>query len=81
MVIIRTNYDGQESPMQKKNTHTSFVEIDPLVPEKEIFEGFFFFTIYEYGGHLGHMTIIMLKKIISLYPKATKFGSKWPSSL
>ena len=35
MVIIRTNYDGQESPMQKKTT--SFVEIDPLVPEKEIF--------------------------------------------
>ena len=41
MVIIRTNYDGQESPMQKTK-QTSFVEIDPLVPEKEIFEGFFY---------------------------------------
>ena len=59
MVIIGTSYDGLESPMQKKKK-TSFVEIDPLVPEKEIFEGFF--TIYEYGGHLGHVTIIMLKK-------------------
>ena len=42
MVIIRTNYNGQESPMQKKR---SFVEIDPLVPEKEIFEVFFFYHI------------------------------------
>ena len=42
MVIIRTNYDGQESPMQKKTKQTSFVEINPLVPEKEIFEGLFY---------------------------------------
>ena len=45
MVIIRTNYNGQESPMQKKKQtkkNTSFVEIDPLVREKEIFEGFFY---------------------------------------
>ena len=35
----------------------SFVEIGSPVPEKKIFEGGF--TIYERGGHLGHVTSIM----------------------
>ena len=76
MVIIRTNYDGQESPMQKKKVSWRSTR---WFRGKRFLK--FFFTIYEYGGHLGHVTIIMLKNIISLYPKATKFGSKWPSSL
>ena len=33
---------------------TKLVEIGPLVPEKEMFEGFF--TIYGRSGHLGHAT-------------------------
>ena len=28
------------------------------------------FTIYGHGSHLGHVTSILLKKIISMYPKA-----------
>ena len=28
------------------------------------------FTIYGHGSHLGHVTRILLKKIISMYPKA-----------
>ena len=45
-------------------TH-SFVEIGLLVPEK-IFEGFF--TIYGQGGHLGHVTsIILIYIFISMY--------------
>ena len=44
----------------------SFVKIGPL--EKKIFE--VLFIIYRHGGHLGHVTRIMLKKIISLYLKA-----------
>ena len=31
---------------------SSFVAIDAIVPEKEILKGF---TIYEHGGHLGHV--------------------------
>ena len=46
----------------------SFVEIGPPVPEKKIFKGFL--TIYGRGGHLGHVTSIMLKIVISLYLKA-----------
>ena len=41
--------------------------IGPPVLEK-IFEGFF--TIYGHGGHLGHVTRILLKNFISLYLKA-----------
>ena len=43
------------------------MEIGPLVLEK-IFEGFF--TIYGHGGHLGHVTRILLQIFISLYLKA-----------
>ena len=43
------------------------MEIGPPVLEKTIFK---VFTIYRHGGHLGHVTSITLKKIISLYLKA-----------
>ena len=52
----------------------SFVEIGPLVPENKIFEGFF--TIYGHGGHLGHVTSIILIYLHFHVPKSlhTKFG-------
>ena len=34
----------------------SFIEINILVSEKKIYEGF---TIYGHGGHLGHVTCII----------------------
>ena len=37
--------------------HTSFVEIDSLVPEKKILK---VFTIYGHDGQLGHVTSIIL---------------------
>ena len=83
MVIIRTNYDGQESPMLKKNNNKKKKKQVSWRSTRWFRRKRFlkdFLTIYEYGGHLGHVTIIMLKKFISLYPKATKFGSKCPSS-
>ena len=51
----------------------SFVVIRLLVPEKKIFKGF---TIYGHGGHLGHVTSIMLINFNFLVPKSfrTKFG-------
>ena len=36
-----------------------FMEIGPLVPEKKMLKGF---TIYGGGGHLGHLTNIILKQ-------------------
>ena len=42
----------------------SFVEIDPVVPEK-ISKGF---TIYGHGGHLGHVTWIIYKHIDYPFP-------------
>ena len=55
-----------------------FVEISPLVPEKKIFEGFF--TIYWYGGNLGHLTNMPRTKFRSLYPRRLhiKFGFDRP---
>ena len=40
------------------------------------------FTIYEHGGHLGHVTRIMLTNFHFLVPESshTKFKSEWPSS-
>ena len=40
------------------------------------------FTIYGRGGHLGHVTSIMLINFHLLVPKSfhTKFGSEWHSS-
>ena len=57
---------------------SSFVEIDPPVPKK-IFKGF---TIYGYGGHLGHVTSIMSSNFHCLVPESflTKFGSEVHSS-
>ena len=39
------------------------------------------FTIYGHGGHLGHVTRIMLINFHFLVPKSfhTKFNSEWPS--
>ena len=40
------------------------------------------FTIYGHGGHLGHVTRIMLTNFHCLVPESfhTKFNSEWPSS-
>ena len=40
------------------------------------------FTIYGCGGHLGHVTSIMLMNFHFLVPESvhTKFGSEWLSS-
>ena len=39
------------------------------------------FNIYGHGGHLGHVTSIMLLNLNFLVPKSlhVKFGSKWPT--
>ena len=61
----------------------SFMKISPPVLEKNIFEGFYhIFTIYGHGGHLGHVTRIMLINFHFLVPESfqTKFSSEWPSS-
>ena len=52
----------------------SFVEIGPPVPEKKIFEGFYF--IYGHGGHLGLVTSIISANFDFHVPKSihTKFG-------
>ena len=57
----------------------SFMKIGPPVLEKNIFEAF---TIYGHGGHLGHVTRIMLINFHFLVPESfhTKFSSEWPSS-
>ena len=49
------------------------MEIGLLVPEKKIFEGFF--TIYEHGGHIDHVTSIILIHFHFHVPKSlnTKF--------
>ena len=44
------------------------MEIGPLVLEKNIFEGFF--TIYGHGGHLVHVTSILLTNFHFLVLKA-----------
>ena len=40
------------------------------------------FTIYGHGGHLGHVTRIMLTNFHFLVPESfhTKFSTEWPSS-
>ena len=57
----------------------SFMEIDPPVPEKKIFEGFL--NIYGHGSHLGHVTSIMSINFHFLVPESLhiKFGFDWPS--
>ena len=55
---------------------TSFVEIGLPVLEKKIFEGIFF--IFGHGGHLGHVTSILLTNFYFLLPESfhTKIGSE-----
>ena len=48
--------------------HTKFRENRPTVSAVEAFRRVF--TIYGHGGHLGHVTRIMLNFFISLYLKA-----------
>ena len=59
--------------------HTKFHENRPVGSEKKIFEGF---TIYGHGGHLGHVTRIMLTNFHFLVPESfhTKLSLEWPSS-
>ena len=56
----------------------SFVEIGPPVLDKKIF---MVFTIYEQGGHLGHVTWIIYINFRSLFLRMLrmKFGFDWPS--
>ena len=57
---------------------SSFVKIGPPVVEKKIFEGFLPYTIYGHGGHVGHVTRIMLTNFHFLVPESfhTKFSSE-----
>ena len=60
--------------------HAKFRENWPAVLEKKIFEGFLPYMII--GGHLGHVTRIMLTNFHFLVPESfhTKFSSEWPCS-
>ena len=55
------------------------MEIGLPVPEKNFLR---VFTIYEHGGHLGHVTSIMSADFHFLVPESfhTKFGSDRQSS-
>ena len=56
----------------------SFFEIGPLVPEKTILKSF---TIYEHGGHLGHVTWTIYINFCYPFPMRLhmKFGFDWLS--
>ena len=60
--------------------HTKFRENRPISSGEEDFCRVF--TIYGRGGHLGHVTRIMLTNFHFLIPESfhTKFSSEWPSS-
>ena len=60
--------------------NTKFRENRPAGSGKEHFLRVF--TIYRHGGHLGHVTRIMLTNFHFLVPESfhTKFSSEWPSS-
>ena len=60
--------------------HTKFRENQPAGSGEEDFLRVF--TIYGYGGHLGHVTSIMSSDFHLLVPESshTKFLSEWPSS-
>ena len=60
--------------------HTKFRENRPAGSGEEIFLRVY--TIYGRGGHLGHVTRIMLTNFHFLVPESfhTKFCSEWPSS-
>ena len=57
------------------------MDIGTPVLEKKIFEGVF--TIYGHGGHLGHVTSILLTNFHFLVLESfhTEFGSRWHSCL
>ena len=59
--------------------HTKFCENRPASSGEEDLR---VFTIYGHGGHLGHVTRIMLTNFHFLVPESfhTKFNSEWPSS-
>ena len=59
---------------------TKFRENRPAGSGKE--DSLRVFTIYGHGGHLGHVTRIMLINFHFLVPESfhTKFSSDWPSS-
>ena len=59
--------------------HTKFRENRPAGSGEEDFLRVF--TIYGRGGHLGHVTSIILINFHFLVPKSfhTKFGSEWLS--
>ena len=59
--------------------HTKFHGNRPAGSEKKIFKDS---TIYEHGGHLGHVTSITLPNFHFLVPESfhTKFSSEWHSS-
>ena len=59
--------------------HTKFRENRPAGSGEEDFEGFL--TIYGRGGHLGHLTNIMLINFhfLALESFYTKFGLEWLS--
>ena len=60
--------------------HTKFRENRPTGSGEEDFRRVF--TIYGHGGHLGHVTGIMLTNFHFLVPESfhTKFSSEWLSS-
>ena len=60
--------------------HTKFRENQPAGSGEEDFLRVF--TIYGHGGHLGHVTSIMLINFHFLVSESfhTKFGSEWLSS-
>ena len=60
--------------------HTKFHEKRPPCSGEEDFLRVF--TIYGHGGHLGHVTRIMITNFHFLVPESfqTKFSSEWPSS-
>ena len=60
--------------------HTKFPKNRPASSGEEDFLRVF--TIYGHGGHLGHVTRIMLINFHFLVPESflTKFSSEWPSS-
>ena len=60
--------------------HTKFRGNRPAGSGEEDFRRVF--TIYGRGGHLGHVTSIMLLNFYFLVPESfhTKFGSEWLSS-
>ena len=60
--------------------HTKFRENRPASSGEEDFLRVF--TIYGHGGHLGHVTRIMLTNFHFLVHESvhTKFSSEWPCS-